>query len=239
MPGIPGLDVPSITETMRETNIPGVSIAYKEGEASPQTEAIGYTDKHHIQAMSRVNRKTSFAAASLSKPVFAYLTLKLIEQGVLSHDGEPSINGLDRPLNDIYPFDEWLREHGQTLREQDQERAHQITARHCLSHSSGLSIDSSPDLRFPPGQEYAYSGFGLMYLQKVLEVVTGRSLEDLAQEHVFSKHMPSSSFLPPQKRRYMQETASRRAGSKERVKPANGANSLHTTGIEYANLMEA
>ena len=54
-----------------------------------------------------------------------------------------------------------------------------------LSHTSGLGIDDSAALSFDPGSEYAYSGMGLMYLQKVIEQVAGKSLEALAQNNVF------------------------------------------------------
>jgi CubicO group peptidase (beta-lactamase class C family) len=79
------------------------------------------------------------------------------------------------------------------------ERWKLITARMCLSHTTGL-----PNVRwlhpttgvedtlgvmkiyFKPGSKYAYSGEGLKLLQLVEEEITGKTVEELAIEKVFS-----------------------------------------------------
>ena len=223
MPEITGIDRELIESTMSQAHIPGVSIAYRDGKAATvSTTNIGTTDTRDSSIVSDVQDDTVFGAASLSKPVFAYLVLKLIDKGVLSRPGESAASGLDRPLHEVLPLEEFFHEHGKQLSEVDIERAKALTPRMLLSHTSGLGIDASAALSFTPGTEYAYSGTGLEYLQRVIEEQTGNSLGILAHEYVFSKSaldMEHSSFSPP--------------GSSK----ANAANSLYTTTSDYAKLM--
>ena len=72
-----------------------------------------------------------------------------------------------------------------------------INLRHVLSHNSGLGhLTLDRDRVFPPGQGYSYSTVGFLYLQSVIEEVTGQSYEEVAQEMVFAPlGMSSSSFV--------------------------------------------
>lgn len=223
MPEITEIDRELIESTMRKAHIPGVSIAYRDGKTTTTTN-IGTTDIRDTSILSDVQDDTIFGAASLSKPVFAYLVLKLIDKGVLSIPGESPTSGLDRPLHEVLSLDEFFHEHGKRLSEVDIQKAKAITPRMLLSHTSGLGINENAVLSFEPGTEYAYSGIGLMYLQKVIEQQTGKSMGILAHEYVFSNSalsMDHSSFFPP--------------GSSK----ANAANSLYTTASDYAKLMTA
>jgi CubicO group peptidase (beta-lactamase class C family) len=54
----------------------------------------------------------------------------------------------------------------------------------------------SRNVQFPPGAGYSYSPSGYVYTQRVLEEVSGSSLEELAQELVFQPlGMAQSSFI--------------------------------------------
>ena len=66
-------------------------------------------------------------------------------------------------------------------------RYRRITARMVLSHGTGLPNWGGETLAvgFEPGTAYGYSGEGFLYLQKVVERVTGRSLDELARQEVF------------------------------------------------------
>jgi CubicO group peptidase (beta-lactamase class C family) len=131
-----------------------------------------------------VTGDTIFEVASISKTIAAYAALRLVEKGVLS---------LDEPIQD-YLSQPWLPPSAY---------AEQITLRHLLTHTSGLTNNVNPvnkSILFPPGERYEYSGVGFIYLQEVLEQSTGKSLEQIAQELVFEPlEMDSSSYVNPPK----------------------------------------
>ncbi|MDR3442660.1 MAG: serine hydrolase [Legionella sp.] len=232
MPEIPGLDRELIISAMERAHIPGVSIAYMDNTTvDPLTTPIGRTDKRDSPVSTLMDSDSRVGAASLSKPVFAFLVLKLIEKGTLSRKGESAVSGLDRPLHEILPLENFFRDPKQTLSERDIERAKTITPRMLLAHISGIN-DFNTQLSFEPGTEYAYSGMGLIYLQAAIEEEINKSLgeneakkslQDLAKEHVFDKLSLNMSFVPP---------------SESKV-PIGAANSLYTTASDYAKLMNA
>jgi CubicO group peptidase (beta-lactamase class C family) len=169
-----------IAELRRKTDVPAISFAsVRNGEIS-QEIAQGKTD---ISASSDdVTTNTVFEAASLSKIVFAYLVLKLAQDGILD---------LEKPLVDIFPHERLI----------GHENWQKVAALNVLSHQSGLpGMDFGSDreftFQFKPNEGYGYSGVAYFYLQKVIEHLTGMSLETLAKKYVFEPlQMNHSSFL--------------------------------------------
>jgi CubicO group peptidase (beta-lactamase class C family) len=127
-----------------------------------------------------VHAETLFPAASLGKPVFAYAVLRLAEQGRLD---------LDRPLKSYVP------DHAAA-----DPRGDKITARHVLSHSSGLrnwrnSTDQPLVPDFDPGTRFQYSGEGFYYLQRAVEKIAGCAIQPFMEEALFKRfEMPSSTY---------------------------------------------
>lgn len=127
-----------------------------------------------------VNGDTIFAAASLSKPVFAWVVLSLVDDGVLT---------LERPLHEYLP-----------VPNADDTRSRLITARHVLSHSGGWrnwrnNVTTRLTADFEPGSRFGYSGEGYFHLQRVVEQLSARSLSLLARERVFEPlGLRSTSF---------------------------------------------
>ena len=77
-----------------------------------------------------------------------------------------------------------------------------ITPRNALSHTTGFpnwrEFDNHDTLAifFTPGKYFSYSGEGIELLQFVVETITGKKLEDLAQENIFKPFgMRRSSFV--------------------------------------------
>jgi CubicO group peptidase (beta-lactamase class C family) len=127
-----------------------------------------------------VHAQTLFPAASLGKPVFAYAALRLAEQGRLD---------LDRPLKSYVP------DHAPA-----DPRGDRITARHVLSHSSGLrnwrnAADQPLVPEFDPGARFQYSGEGFYYLQRAIERIAGCAIQLFMEEALFQRFgMSSSSY---------------------------------------------
>ncbi len=108
-----------------------------------------------------------------------------------------------------------------------------ITARHVLSHTSGLGNWEKPAADragFEPGTSWHYSGEGYAYLQAVVEQRVGSSLEQLAAAEVFRPlEMASTSYLWPDPA--VSETYARVDAE------LSAAFSLHTTAPDYARFV--
>src|SRR5687767_7668220 len=76
---------------MQLSGVPGLSMAVVHGGAVAWTHYSGVMD---VEKNRGVTSRTLFPAASLSKPVFAYAALRLVDQGELD---------LDRPLKRYVP----------------------------------------------------------------------------------------------------------------------------------------
>jgi CubicO group peptidase (beta-lactamase class C family) len=136
---------------------------------------------------------SSLYAASFSKSVFAFLVMQLVDQNKLDLD-KPLYTYLPKPLPEYADYKD--------LNADDQWKL--ITLRHCLSHTTGfpnwrfLNPENTGKLKifFTPGSRYAYSGEGIVLAQLVVEAVTGKKLEELAQEMIFRPFgMQRTSFV--------------------------------------------
>lgn len=155
---------------MDSLGMPGLSIAVIRKGKIVYHRALGVAE---IGAPGKVNKQSIFEAASLSKPVFAYLVLKMVDKGILA---------LDKPLYQYLPFPEI---------EYDP-RYKVITARMVLDHTTGFPnwrwfdlADSSRHIKRgdmyikkEPGT-FTYSGEGYHYLAKVVAHLNKMSLNDL------------------------------------------------------------
>jgi CubicO group peptidase (beta-lactamase class C family) len=210
---------------MQLAGIPGaaVSLVSEDGEISTR----GYGVRRRGEAAS-VDADTVFEAASLSKPVVAYIALRMVERHELD---------LDRALQDYVPFPELAGD----------PRARLITTRLSLSHMTGLQNEllggAAPRLSFRPGERFSYSGLGFSYLQRVLEHVSGVSLEELAQREVFVPlGMTRSSFV--WKAEFAADAATGHDDyevplSPTRPNAARAPSSLHTSARDYARFVAA
>ena len=213
----------AIPDLMRVSDVPGLSVAVVQNGRVVWAGAFGTVNDN---ARTRVDAGTIFEAASLSKPVFAYIVLRLVDRGEFD---------LDRPLLEMLAYPRLASD----------ERSKRITGRMVLSHGTGLPNwgGEKLTLQFEPGTAYGYSGEGFVFLQKVIEHVTGRSLEELARREVFQPlGMTRSSFV------WQDRFAGDAAYAKDwlwnvapvhRYAEANAAASLLTTGTDYARFVAA
>lgn len=169
----------------------------------------------------RVTTRTVFAVASLSKPPFAHAVLGLCSRGLLD---------LDAPLAELHP--EPYEAYGLDPEVPELRR---VTARHVLCHTSGMGNWEPEDVgrfSFPPGTRWHYSGEGYLYLQTVVEHLTGLTLERLAEVELFQPlGMGSSTFL------WKPAGADACAAEGTHLSRAYASHSLHTTAADYARFV--
>lgn len=204
----------SIERAIRLTPVAGLSAALIDGGEVVEVEGFGLGESGE-----RIGADTIFAVASLSKPPFAHLVLRLCERGLLD---------LDAPLADFLP--EPYTAFGL---EPDSPEFLRITARHVLSHTSGLGnmqADDSGRILFSPGSRWHYSGEGYLYLQAVIEQIVGSPLERVADDEVFRPlGMTSTSYL------WRPDRDSSTQGHE--FGKAFAAFSLHTSAGDYARFV--
>lgn len=211
-----------IAALMRAADVPGFAmLVLRQGREEVITSGI--TNR---ATPDPVTSQTVFQAASLSKPVVAHAALQLAGNGVLD---------LDRPLAQIVaPL------------VPDDPRAALITARHVLSHRTGLPNWRREEypLRsyFPPGARFSYSGEGFVYLQRALEHVTKEPLDALVKRLVFDPlGMRQSSFVwrPDFEGRVADAHDAEKVLDRFMPRVANAAYSLLTTPPDYGRFLAA
>ncbi|MCY1745070.1 serine hydrolase domain-containing protein [Ensifer sp. SL37] len=185
----------SLHERMAYHNVPGVSLALSDG-ASIATTALGSADSG-----CQMTEGTILQAASASKAITAFLSLMMVERGLLPLDSDL------RPL-----LKSWMPED-----------ASPFTLLQLASHTAGFNVHGfdgyARDYGLPtltqilggeapaknaaikqiakPGTQFKYSGGGYTLLELLLEDVCGRSFEELVKEYVFAPlSMEASDFQP-------------------------------------------
>jgi CubicO group peptidase (beta-lactamase class C family) len=218
------MTVSTVQQLITDARVPGLSMAVVGDRQATALTAVGVRSSHDRAA---VDQQTIFAAASLSKPLFAYAVLQLVDAGKLLFDTPLSLHAPDYVADDP--------------------RAAAVTVRHILSHTSGLPNWRSASLPlktyFPPGERFGYSGEGFVWLQRVVEVVTGESLNTTLRRLIFeplgmhrSSYIWQSAFeanhADPHDAQVVPGTI---------IKPSepNSAASLLTTGDDYARFLGA
>lgn len=112
--------------------------------------------------------------------------MQFVQEKVIDLD-KPLVEYLSKPLPD-YKIKGWRRGYHDLVND---ERYKKITARMCLTHSTGFpnwrwfEPDKKLKIKFEPGSRYSYSGEGLYLLQFVIEQVTGKDYETISTERVF------------------------------------------------------
>lgn len=148
---------------MAEAHVPAVGIGIIEGGKLKESRVIG-----ELREGVPAPPDTIFQAASLTKPIAAMVTLKLVDAGKWD---------LDEPLS-RYWVDPDIA---------DDPRHQRLTTRMVLSHRTGFPnwrFWNRPTTRlgfdFTPGSRYQYSGEGFVYLRRAMERKFGEDWEEIA-----------------------------------------------------------
>ena len=221
-----------VTSLMKAAEVPGVAIARISHGRVASMKAYGFRDVEHRLPL---NPDTIMTAASISKAAFAYLCMKLVDDGVLDLD-KPVITYFGQPPADYAGI-------------ASDPRFARITPRMLLSHTSGLpnwrslEDDRKLHIHFEPGSRYAYSGEGIVLLQRAVEAITHVPLEALMQQRVFrplGMTRTSMVWQPRFEKNFANgyDEYSRSLGP-ERRKTANAAGSMQTTLRDVTRLVLA
>lgn len=205
---------------MKEKKIPGLSMVIIENAEIVLHLELGVKNS---QTKDPVDSNTLFEVASLSKPVFAYGILKLVEKGQLN---------LDKPLAEYLPYSDIKND----------ERANFITARMVLAHTSGFPNwrpkNEPLKIHFQPGERFSYSGEGFLYLQRVIEHISGLSLEDYIKKNVFTPlGMNHSTFVWVNDNKKASGHNPDGFPVESRTESPNAAFTLHTSALDYARFV--
>ena len=216
-------------EIADSAKIPLIQVAFKN-----QKEFISFEFSQSDTIIASLDENSVFQAASLSKPIFSYIVFLLADRGVID---------LDVPL----------AEYTSIQRFENREWASKITARTVLSHQTGLpnwatspSSDEWPSsvikFKFKPDSAFSYSGEGYYLLQRAVEDITGKSLENLAKEEVFTPFgMEHTSYEWKEEYDTLAADGFNREGEskgKGRHPRANSAYTLRTTARDYSKFLD-
>ncbi|MHC9510494.1 serine hydrolase [Kangiella sp. M94] len=154
-------------QLLTDNNVPALGIGVIENGKIANIKVYGERKKEEP-----ATEDTIFKVASLTKPIVAFVTLKLVDEGRLK---------LDEPLHSYWIDPDLV----------DDKRHEMLTVRHVLTHQTGFDnwrwMNPTEKLRFnfDPGTEHQYSGEGFEYLRKALEIKFNTTIEELAAEYLF------------------------------------------------------
>lgn len=173
-----------VKKLMDAANVHGLNLAILNKNKTAFIKSYGFKNKPQNTLL---DTSTIVYGASFSKAVFGYLLMKLVEEKIIDLD-QPLYKYLKKPIPEYDYFSD--------LKNDDRWKL--ITARMCLSHTTGLpnvrwfhpatsEMDSLGIIKFyfTPGEKYAYSGEGFKLLQLTVEEITQKNVDELAQEIIF------------------------------------------------------
>ncbi|MFC1537581.1 serine hydrolase domain-containing protein [Gemmatimonadota bacterium] len=176
-----------IPEVMEKEKIPGLALAIVDKEGVIWSQGFGYTDTTRTTS---VNDETIFSIQSASKSFTATTVMLAVQDGLLD---------LDTPLSTYLPGFKVKS----CFEENPQDK---ITLRHLLSHKAGFEHEApvgnnynaaSPSfeahvksiqetwLKYPVGERYSYSNLGIDIAAYIIQVVSGKPVEQYMRERLF------------------------------------------------------
>lgn len=184
-----------------ERRIPLIQVAFKTPDQFVAFETAQYDFVKAAETSANAEDDvpmTVFQAASISKVVFSYIVMRMVDRGEIDLDKPlwEYAGCLEERFCNAFPDDP-------EKNRQNEEWAKRLTARIILTHGTGLPNwmkkgrpgEGKLIFKCEPDTEYTYSGEGIHYLQRVVEYIAGKSLEELAIAEVFEPFgMKHSSY---------------------------------------------
>lgn len=240
----------TLAERMEHYQVPGVSIAVIDDGKVAWAKGYGIANTH---TGSLVDTLTLFQAGSISKPVAAMGALALVNQGVLTLDGD---------------INTWLQDW--KIADNTFTASEKVTLRRLVTHTAGLTVHGfpgyHPDSLLPttrevlmgsgntaavvvdatPGSLWRYSGGGYTVMQLAVEDLTGIPFETFLQQTVLLPlgMMQSTYSNPlPEERHAQASAAYDRSGTlipgSWHNYPEKAAAGLWTTPLDLARYLIA
>ena len=194
----------NILERMKYHMVPGVSIAVVEDGKIKWAKGYGIANTNNDHA---VNENTLFQAGSISKPLAALSALKLVEEGKVD---------LDEDVNTY--LKDWK------IPDTDFTEEEKVTLRRLLTHTAGMTVHGFPGYQqtdtFPsittvlngegntgaiyvdtiPGAIWRYSGGGYTVMEKLVEDISGFTLDEYMAKNILQPmEMGNSNYEQPLK----------------------------------------
>lgn len=159
-----------VSKIMTQTDAKGMAVAVID------PGKVGYVGTHGIRNArgEPLTTDTVMYGTSLTKTVFAYMVMELVDQDKLNLD-TPLKDDLDNPLPSYGPDSVFPDKYGPYKDLAVDPRWEKITPRMCLNHSTGFSNfwfiepDQKLHIHFEPGTRFSYSGEGFILMQFVIE----------------------------------------------------------------------
>ena len=176
-----------VKRAMAATSARGLALAVIENGRPVHVKSYGVRNA----AGDPLQTNTVMYGASLTKAVFAYTVMQLVDEGVLDLD-VPIERYLSKPLP-AYNEQEVEDRYARWSDLAGDDRWRRLTPRMLLTHSPGfanfgfLEPDGRLRFNFEPGARYAYSGDGFILLQFVLERGLGLDVGREMQRRVFDR----------------------------------------------------
>lgn len=213
-----------IEKWLAENKVPTLGIGVIKDGKLQQVKVFG-----ELKKGTTAPYNTIFNVASLTKPITAMVTLKLVSLGKWN---------LDEPIYIYWTDPDVSNDPNSKL----------LTTRHILSHQTGFinwrgnNKDGKLHFEFTPGTKYQYSGEGFEYLRKALEAKLHKSLNQLASELIFTPlKMTDTKYFWDNKTDSLRFAIGYNnegiAYETEKNKTANGADNLLTTIEDYGKFL--
>jgi CubicO group peptidase (beta-lactamase class C family) len=183
-----------VQKEMAAQRIPGLALGIVKGDRIAYMRGFGKAD----ESGRAVTPQTPFIIGSVSKSFTALAIMQLVEAGKVE---------LDAPVQRYLPW----------FRVADEEASAEITVRHLLNQTSGLSTKTgrsfqgsgdtsdgaletavrklgSAELTAPVGEKHQYSTINYSVLGLIVQTVAGRSYESYVQTQIFDPLQMRDSF---------------------------------------------
>ena len=178
------------TRELEEEGVIGAAFLVADGSGMLGRYNFGFAD---VERRNQVDDDTIFHWASVTKVLTSVAAMQLVERGLLS---------LDAPVVSFLPEIGAVHNRFGTM--------DAITVRHLLTHSSGFRGPTWPwkdepgwqpheprswsqlvammpytEIRFEPGTRYGYSNLGAIFLGRIIQALTGDTIEAYIDKNIF------------------------------------------------------